>query len=348
MSLNAFRFRLILLLLSSMLISTASASALELESAGKKQVIANVPYWDQENAFSAVIKHIDVITDVSPWWYAPAEGGTVEVQDKEHVRIDNKMLIFLHARGVRIMPVIANHRNGSWDTRTITQILHDPAIASAHIQAIEQMVKDEHYDGIIIDYEELKKTDRQAFSHFIEMLGNTLHAEKKLLYVFVHPKDSDAGYDERNKAQDYASLGHSADRVIIMIYDWHWSTSAPGPIAPITWVENVIRWSVSQIPADKVIQGIGLYGYDWVGNQAQDKTWKDIMATVNTYGAYIQFDNVSMSPWFHYESNSTSHDVWFENMQSLTAKLALKKKYNLAGCSLWRLGGEQPEIWVLF
>ena len=83
----------------------------------------------------------------------------------------------------------------------------------------------------------------------------------------MHAKTTDTGYDQRNLAQDYAALGHSADRVVVMAYDWHWAFSAPGPIAPTWWVDDVLDYATSVVPPEKLALGVGLYGYDWSGGQ---------------------------------------------------------------------------------
>lgn len=62
---------------------------------------------------------------------------------------------------------------------------------------------------------------------------------------------------------DYALFGAYFDHVAIMTYDFAWSGSAPGPIAPRFWIQQVYDWTVSQIPSEKVLMGIPAYGQNW-------------------------------------------------------------------------------------
>ncbi|UVG34590.1 minor tail protein [Microbacterium phage Cheeto1] len=62
---------------------------------------------------------------------------------------------------------------------------------------------------------------------------------------------------------DYALFGSYFDHVAIMTYDFAWSGSAPGPIAPRFWLQNVMDWTVSQIDPKKVIMGVPAYGQNW-------------------------------------------------------------------------------------
>jgi len=44
---------------------------------------------------------------------------------------------------------------------------------------------------------------------------------------------------------------------------------------------------------------------------------------------------------------SLKHEVWFEDVKSLEAKLQMVSRNNIGGISLWRLGGEDPNIFPL-
>jgi len=47
-----------------------------------------------------------------------------------------------------------------------------------------------------------------------------------------------------------------------MAYDF--STTSPGPIGPLPWSEDAVKYAVTQIPASKVFLGIPGYGRDWI------------------------------------------------------------------------------------
>ena len=167
----------------------------------------------------------------------------------------------------------------------------------------------------------------------------------KLLYVTVHVKEDDAGYDERNKAQDYAAIGKAADMVCLMAYDWHWSTGPAGPIAPYDWVDRVLRYSVTQIPADKIMLGVGLFGYDWVGTTATNLTWRQVVALAGEHQADESWDVGGQSPHFSYTSTGSSMRSGTRTDAAPYAKFDLARRYRLGGVELWRLGGEDPAVW---
>lgn len=61
----------------------------------------------------------------------------------------------------------------------------------------------------------------------------------------------------------YRQLGQILDRMAIMSYDFAWSGSAPGPVSPGFWMQDVYNWVVSQVPREKVMMGLPLYSYFW-------------------------------------------------------------------------------------
>jgi spore germination protein len=161
----------------------------------------------------------------------------------------------------------------------------------------------------------------------------------------VHPKVSNAGYDERNMAQDFRAIGAAADEVRVMTYDYSWDTSPPGPVAPARWVERVIAWTVTQIPPEKVVLGIDLLGYNWSGGRGVTIGHQRAQSLAEAHGATIR-RSADGSPSFTYrDSSGERHEVWWEDARSVRNKLGLVAEYGLGGVFFWRLGGEDSNVW---
>ena len=309
-------------------------------------VIGAVPYWDEQDARTSIQTQAGKLTVTSPWIYAAAADGSVQLQPGVDAAGEQSQTTWLHDRGLKVVPTIADTSAGLWDPATVSTLIGDPTLRAAHVRAVVALATTDDYDGIQIDYEDLAAADRASFSEFVTDLAGALHAAGKLLYVTVHAKEDDAGYDQRNEAQDYAAIGQAADMVCVMAYDWHWSTSAAGPIAPYDWVQRVIDYAVTQIPASKLILGVGLFGYDWVGSSGQSLTWDQVVALADKYRTAEQWDVGSQSPHLSYtDASGQQHDVWYEDARSVQAKFDLARRAELGGIELWRLGGEDPGIW---
>ena len=261
-------------------------------------------------------------------------------------RLSKARIRRLRAAGKLIVPSIANITGGKWSYAPVGRMLHSPVLMAAQVAAIVALVQRDQYAGIDVDYENLHAADRQAFSTFVTRLAHALHAQGKVLSVAVFAKTSDAGTDPRNVAQDYAAIGRAADQVRLMGYDYHWASSAPGPVAPIGWVRAVLRYARTQIPASKIILGVPLYGYDWVGHHGTGVSWLQAVRLSRQYHAAAHYDQADQAPWFSYrDAAGHEHTVWFENAASSRAKFDAARSAKVGGVYLWMYGYEDTGTW---
>ena len=136
--------------------------------------------------------------------------------------------------------------------------------------------------------------------------------------------------------------------MILMAYDQHFPGGQPGPIAPIGWMGDVLRYSQQRVDPKKLILGFGMYGYDWnltTHAQADPRTWTEVQTLAATFGGQFGWSTVDASGSLRYNAVGQQHEVWYENRQSFDAKLALVRANPIAGFALWRLGQEDPGIW---
>ncbi|HEV3293216.1 MAG TPA: glycosyl hydrolase family 18 protein [Streptosporangiaceae bacterium] len=317
-------------------------------AAPRRVVVASLPYWNIGHGTTTVLAHRRNFTEVSPWVYGLAGNGQIDTQYPPGQTANTQAQIArLRATGLRVVPSLANITAGRWSYQPVAAILHDPVRRRQQVAAIVALVSQHHYAGVDIDYEDLHVGDRGAFTAFITELASALHARHKILSVALFAKTSDAGYAPRNVAQNYAAIGRVADQVRIMAYGYHWGTSPPGPVAPIGWVRAVLRYAKSQIPASKIVLGVGLYGYDWSGGHGRAVSWLAAFRLSTRYHARLRYDTASQAPWFSYtDAAGHQHVVWFENRASAQAKFAAAMGAQVGGVFLWMFGYEDAGTWT--
>jgi spore germination protein len=326
---------------------TATMFSLRSSPARHTTVVASMPYWNFQHGTATVLAHRDAVTEVSPWMYGLAADSQIDTQyPAGQAAAVARDIERLRAAGLRVVPTIANITAGKWAYQPVHQMLHSPALMAQQVAAIVALVQRHDYAGVDIDYENLHAGDRQVFSTFVRDLAAALHAHGKLLSVAVFAKTSNAGTDPRNLAQDYAAIGQAADQVRLMGYDYHWATSAPGPIAPVGWIRDVLRYAKTQIPASKIILGIPLYGYDWSGGHGTAISWLQALRLSRQYHVPPRYNVTSQAPWFSYTDRAgRKHTVWFENEASSKAKFDLAQGAGIAGVYLWMYGYEDSGTW---
>lgn len=243
------------------------------------------------------------------------------------------MLALAARENVPVFLMASNFAEGGFDAKRVQAFLSDPAKRRQHIRDLVRIVREDGAAGLDLDYESLSAADREPFTTFVRELASSLHRARKKLSVTLHPKESEPGTWDGPQAQDYAAIGKAADVVRIMTYDFHWAGRGPGPIAPDAWVERVMTFAKSVIPADKLELGIAAYGYDWTTLPARSLTWND-----------LDPKPTSIDP----ESGELVRDkVYFGGAESARRKIEIAGRLGLRGVSVWYIGSEEPALWRL-
>ena len=187
------------------------------------------------------------------------------------------------------------------------------------------------------------------------LLANDLHARGKSLSVTVAAKMSDNDNWPGPAGQDWRVIGRVADSVKIMAYDYHWATSAAGPIAPLDWLTKIVDYAMATIPARRQFYGLPWYGYDWKDKLAHNVRYDTAMELAQFHAAKIRRDaNGELT--FHYEDcddlddsgTCAQHEVWFQDAESYRTKTrALLRGHPwIGGFAMWRAGSEDPGVWT--
>jgi spore germination protein YaaH len=341
-----------LLIASLLLVPNSQLSAKKATPASPLPKVAVwIAFWDWRDACTTLDTQSKTIKEVMPFWYDMDSTGEIFYSEGiPHLisagRLDLDTRQFTRecqAKGMKVMPLISNE----FDKQRVHNLLSDPTSRQRHIDNILQLIRFNGYDGVDIDYEGLMKEDREAYSLFLTDLGKALHKEKKLLSVAIAAKTSEPGNWDSVIALDYKAIGKAADRVRIMAYDYHYSGGEPGPIAPLSWVRNILEFSTKEIPPQKIWLGIGAYGIDWGPGKDRELTFNGATALDAKYQVEPQWDPDWSETWFAYTEESTlsQRTVWFQESQSFQKRWEFCKKYKIGGVSIWRIGGEDPKTW---
>lgn len=227
---------------------------------------------------------------------------------------------------------------------TLHQLLSSSTNRWHLIQQLVNTAWKDNYDGIDIDFEFIAPQDSSYFTQFLRDLKDSLGG--KTLSVAVLAR---TGKENWATGYDYKAIGEIADLVVVMAYDYSYVDSAPGPVAPLWWVQQVSQYMISKMPREKILMGLATYGYDWPSSgAAKTVTAATLKQIRNTYNVQEHFDQKSMSPYYtYYDAQGRYHQIWMENQQSLTAKWNLCMDQDLGGISFWRIGTGFTDLYQL-
>jgi hypothetical protein len=195
-----------------------------------------------------------------------------------------------------------------------------------------------NFDGLQIDFELIPQRDGTAFLSFLAELRTGL-GDKMFTIALparIRPVNNDVF--------DYRKIKFLVDRILVMAYDEHWSTSAPGPIASLPWCKSVAEYALEAIGREKLIMGIPFYGRAWGSvNPARAYLYSGI-ETILSENNIAEIRREDGIPTFDYEV-PVAVKVYYEDDYSLSVRMEMYKALGVAAVGFWRLGQETPAVW---
>jgi HAD superfamily hydrolase (TIGR01509 family) len=330
-------------------------------------ISAWVPYWALPEATESMAANGGLLHEVSPFWFS-ARGATDITLDGATTAEQGPGLIdSIRAQGATLLPSIVD----GMPKGAMAAMLADPGSRTTHVAAIVNLVGENGYDGIDIDYEGFAfvdgraswETTRPNWVAFITELATALHADGKLLTVSIPPI-----YDTERTAvsgfwvYDYAAIGKVVDRIRIMGYDY--SVSEPGPIAPLDWVRAAVRAAKKAVEDDtKLVLGVPLYGRNWVvatigtcpanAEGTTPVTQRTVDELAAKRGAVAVYDEGTGESTFEYQLEVTdgvttctqSREVHYVNAAGARARVDIARSERIGGVAFWALGFDGADVW---
>lgn len=289
-------------------------------------------------------KHIKVLDEVAFFWYSFDGKGKLK-------RVGNVDLTLKDAAqkgGAKAYALVHNLDEKGFDSPLAHQVLTNNAIRGNFVKNIVALTISENWDGVAVDIEKIPPDDRNQYSAFLNELHSALKAKDKILNISIAAKYQDDPNDLWSGAFDYAAIGKVADQVVIMTYEEHGVGTTQGPIASYGWVDRVINFATGKIPKDKLVMGLPVYATNWASDKPTiptNLTYSKAVELAKKHRVSFLYDESQQVPHFSFTSAGIRHEIYSEDVRSLTAKLNLAKKNQLHGVAIWKLGIEDPTLW---
>lgn len=249
---------------------------------------------------------------------------------------------------------VSNAENNAFSDSTVRQML---ASAETMDTAVAEIVSEAEKHGVSgvnmgIELPESAGDLRTAYGSFLRKLSAALHSRDMLLLVTVGAYFTEA--QEEKSFYDYSAVNEVADYVHVILYDDYNDTGYPwrktdGAISNLTRIGRCLRYAAAQIDSGKILLGTGNFAIDFnkTSLTAQDITHKEAEAMRWQKNAQLQWDSTSAGCFFDYtDENGECHRVWTESTDSIAARAALVKQYDLCGFSTYYLSSNAPELYA--
>lgn len=327
-------------------------------------------YFGSPNSYS---KQVDAtrgsLKVVSPNYFDITPAGELEIT----WRLQTSFIDEMHRRGMKVVPFLANH----WDaTAGRNGLLHREKLAQDIAAAVERY----KLDGVNVDIEGVSRSGehsgylrsyRDEHTDFIRLLRQYIPKHKEVsVAVAGNPSGWQTGW---HGFYDYMELAKYADYLMLMAYDESWESpeSPIGPVSSLAFFERSILYAIqSGVPKEKIVVGLPFYGRMWKLDgptlEGRNITGLGLSSTriaplIREFKGKSHYDKSKESPYVTFTIPKNQHGfigttkltegqyvIWFENEQSIKAKLQLISKYGIKGTGSWALFHETPETWEYY
>lgn len=292
--------------------------------------------WD-DNSFASLRQHIAQLD------WVVAEWGFVGRDPKVPIRFDvDKRVLALaqqQAEPPRILAMLTNYTGQDFSAAAVDKILRVPARRREAIDSTLAVLDRLQLGGVMVDFEQLPPRMHEPLIGFLKELRAAFQPKGYVLAQAI------PGDDDTWPLAKYAEVD---DRIVLMLYDEHDGTDEPGPIASDAWFRYHLARALREVPANKLIAGLGQYGYVWsdTTETAGELTFQDVMQLARDKAVAPALEPTTGNPTFQWrDPDSTGHIAWYLDAVTAFNQVRHARASGLGGVAIWRLGEEDPSIW---
>ena len=302
--------------------------------------------WDS-SSYSSLRRHMrDMDVLFAEWLHASSADGHIDVtfdQQAEYGRPDSNLAKWkkLDNPDLQIVPLVNNYDGSTWQGEAAARMFADPVARQRFESQLPAWLDQGNYHGVVIDFENIPTAAQPDYLAFVTELHAVLQQHHVRMYLSLPVADDD---------YDLKAYAAQTEVVLLMNYDEHEASTAPGPLASQDWFVKNVQAALQVIPREKVMLGIANYGYDWPEQQhGQETSVQHALLMAQESGADVHLDPDSLNPTFDYEDdNHRVHHVWFTDAVTAVDQMRGARQLGVNAFAIWRLGAADSSVWTVF
>jgi spore germination protein YaaH len=283
--------------------------------------------WDPRSAES-IAEHSDKLSVLVSGWIA---FDTVTFRP-EAVYADTS-----RSEAASRFALVTTYQGSGFHPDILRGLAGDPRALAAAASAVGELVEGGGYTGVVLDLEGLTSRDLGVLMEATRAFADSARAHGASTIVSAVPAADTAAYPS-------ALLLSSVSFIMPMLYDEHWSGSAPGPVSDPQWAMGYLRARVAEVGATKIIAAFPVYGYRWRTNaETEIVSYSDARRLAETTNTPLSRDPASGSL---HAISPQGWEMWVSDRALLDTLVAHSRRIGVRNFALWRLGLEDPSIWA--
>lgn len=293
-------------------------------------------------ALDVMTESVSGVNVIAPTWYfiQDTDGNLQDLSSRAYVDA-------VHDMGMEVWAVLNDFDGGIASREETYETLCHTKSRRNLIDTLMESILINDIDGVNVDIEKVSEECAPHYLQFIRELSVSCRNSGIVLSVDNYvPREYSAYFNRKEQ-------GAVADYVVIMGYDEHFSGSEEaGSVASLPFVEEGIKRTLEEVPAEKVINAIPFYTRIWLTDNSGVVTstacgMDEAERFVADNNLEKHWDNENSQNYAEMQNEDGYYQVWLEDADSVEEKMKVIQSCDLAGVAEWKLGLEQPHIWEI-
>jgi spore germination protein YaaH len=192
------------------------------------------------------------------------------------------------------------------------------------------------YRGLVLDLEAMTPNDLDVLLTVTRAFADSARAHGVSPIGLAIPATDTATYPAR-------PLLRALDFLVVMLYDQHWLTSSPGPIAAPDWASRQLGMRVGEVGPSRLVAAYPVYGYQWRSDSATAVlSYTDAQRLALNANVALTRDVGSST----LHADTDIWHIWSSDAVLLNTLVRDARRLGVSKFALWRLGLEDPAVWT--
>lgn len=234
--------------------------------------------------------------------------------------------------------IVTSWHGDRFHPRSIRSLASNEALLARASHEIANHAQSMHYTALVFDFESLERTDLTSLIRVAKTMADSAHRHGVRTIAIAIPAADTEAYPGR-------PLTAVADLIMPMLYDEHWSTSAPGAISSPDWVRSTLAVRVAEVGPARIVAALPTYGYRW---PAKRSVPADVVSFAEARKlaaeSHVSLERDARTGTMRAAKPGT-WELWVTDADLLSKLSQQVESLGVQRIALWRIGTEDPRAW---